>query len=116
MAQIEKELKEQLAKSKDELTPLSIIRTETVLSKLPVHNLAKEGDVDIRILKKNDHGEVELRWQVSYNSRYGEARQIAYKLDTIVINRRIDEEGRPVPEIIKLGSLRDLAHELGLGG
>lgn len=33
-----------------------------------------------------------------------------------MINRRLDEEGRPLPKIICLGSLRDIANELGLGG
>jgi hypothetical protein len=41
---------------------------------------------------------------------------LAYKIDTIVINRKIDELGRPVPKVIRLGSLRDIARELGLGG
>jgi len=87
-----------------------------VLSKLPIHNLSKTGSFEIQIIRKNDRGEVELRWEVSYNSRYGPPRQLAYKIDTIVINRRIDELGRPVPKIIRLGSLRDIARELGLGG
>ena len=99
-----------------QLAPLQIIRTETVLSKLPIHNLSKTGSFEIQIIRKNDRGEVELRWEVSYNSRYGPPRQLAYKIDTIVINRRIDEQGRPVPKIIRLGSLRDIAGELGLGG
>jgi len=98
------------------LAPLQVIRTETVLSKLPIHNLSKTGSFEIQIVRKNDRGEVELRWEVSYSSRYGPPRQLAYKLDTIVVNRRIDELGRPVPKIIRLGSLRDLARELGLGG
>lgn len=98
------------------LAPLSIIRTETVLSKLPIHNLAKTGKVDIRITKRKDNREVDLRWEVSYNERYGQARQLAYKLDTIVINRLIDEAGRPVPKMICLGSLRDLARHLDMGG
>src|SRR5437764_8906119 len=79
---------------------LDIIRTETVLSRLPVHNLAKQGRVDIRIVKTTPTGAVELKWEVSYNERYGQARQLAYKLDTIIINRRIDDAGRPLPEII----------------
>ena len=99
-----------------QLAPLQIIRTETVLSKLPIHNLSKTGSFEIQIVRKNGRGEVELRWEVSYNSRYGPPRQLAYKIDTIVINRRIDENGRPVPKIIRLGSLRDIAGELGLGG
>src|SRR5579864_8968110 len=92
---------------------LDIIRTETVLSKLPVHNLAKKGRVDIRILRTTSTREVELKWEVSYNERYGQARQLAYKLDTIVINKKIDDEERPLPEMIRIGSLNEICNELG---
>src|ERR1017187_6959217 len=99
-----------------EATALDIIRTETALSRLPIHNLAKKGNVNIQILKTADDGKVELKWIVSYSDRYGQARQLAYKLDTIVINHYIDEQGRPLPQMICLGSLRDVADELDLGG
>jgi hypothetical protein len=94
--------------------PLDIIRTETVLSKLPVHNLTKKGRVDIQIAKTTPDGQVELKWEVSYSERYGQARQLAYKLDTIVIDHRIDRTGKPLPERIRLGSLREICRELGL--
>jgi hypothetical protein len=98
----------------DTLAPLTVIRTETILSRLPVHNLAKRGEVEIHITTKNERGEVDLQWDVSYNKKYGDARQLAYKLDTIVINRRLDEFDRPLPKIIRLGSLREIGKELGL--
>lgn len=91
-----------------------IIRTETVLSRFPVHNLSKKGNIDIHIVHRNRRGEVELRWEVSFNERYGQARQLAYKLDTLVVNRRIEEAGRPVPKLIRLGSLREIAERLDM--
>ena len=97
-----------------ELSSLNIIRTETVLSRLPIHNLAKRGNVDIHIVRKNARGELSLHWDISYSEKYGNARQLAYRLDTLVINRRIHEYGRPVPKAIYLGSLRSIAQELGL--
>src|SRR3984957_5923621 len=99
-----------------EAAALDIIRTETVLSRLPIHNLAKKGNVNIQILKTTPDGKVELKWIVSYSDRYGQARQLAYKLDTIVINQHIDEQGRPLPKMICLGSLRDVADQLVSGG
>src|ERR1035438_1587961 len=105
----------QIEEQFQELAPLNIIRTETVLSKLPIHNLAKKGTINIHIIQKNQQGKVELLWKVSPSRDYGEPRALAYKLDTIVINRRLDEAGRPLPGIIRLGSLRELAQELGLG-
>ncbi len=97
-----------------ELLSLNAIRTETVLSRFPIHNLAKKGNLDIQIRETKENGELVLRWEVSYSSRYGEPRQLAYKLDTLIINRRIEEVGRPLPKIIRLGSLREICRELGL--
>jgi hypothetical protein len=95
--------------------PLNVIRTEHVLSRFPAHNLSKKGKIDIQIVKRNVQGEIEIRWEVTYNDRYGQARQVAYKLDTLVINRRIEEQGRPIPKLIRLGSLREIAAELEMG-
>lgn len=94
--------------------PPDVIRTETVLSKLPVHNLAKTGRIDIQILKHSSAGQLELKWEVSYSDRYGQARQLAYKLDTIVIDRAIDEASKPLPERLRLGSLHEISDQLGI--
>ncbi len=95
------------------LTPLNIIRSETVLSRYPIHRLAKRGNISIEIKRQNQDGEVTLQWEVSYNSRYGQPGPLAYKLDSLVVQRRIDEAERPLPQIICLGSLRDICEELG---
>jgi hypothetical protein len=97
-----------------ETTALDIIRTETVLSRLPVHNLAKKGRVDIQILRTTPSGQIELKWEVSYSDRYGQARQLAYRLDTIIVNQRIDAAGKPLPKLLRLGSLNEICAELGL--
>jgi hypothetical protein len=97
------------------LLPLHIIRQETVLSRLPIHQLSKKGSVDIFIEKKNEKGEVVFRWQIEQSRKYGPPGPLAYKLDTLVVNRRIDELGRPLPEYVRLGSLRDIGRELSLG-
>ena len=97
------------------LAPQNIIRTETVLSKLPIHNLAKRGGIDINILQQNEQGLTTLKWTVTPNPTFGIPRQLAYKLDTIIINRKIDEISRPLPKIIRLGSLREIEELLGLG-
>jgi hypothetical protein len=105
-----------MAEDTSGLTPLNVIRTENVVSRFPVHNLSKKGKIEIQIVKRNSQGEVEIKWEVSYNDKHGQARQLAYKLDTIVINRRIEEEGRPLPKLIRLGSLREIADRLDMGG
>jgi hypothetical protein len=101
------------ALAEPEQTALDIIRTETVLSRLPIHNLSKKGSITIQIIKKTDAGEVELLWKVSPSRDYGEPRQLAYKLDTIVVNQRVDEAGRPLPKVLKLGSLTEICREMG---
>jgi hypothetical protein len=97
-----------------ELYPLNTIRVETAFSRYPVHRLAKKGDVRIEIKERDEAGELHASWDVSYNSRFGHPGQLAYKVDTIVVNRRIDEEGRPLPKVIRLGSLRDICRELNI--
>lgn len=95
-------------------SPLNVIRSETVLSRLPLHNLTKRGKFEIKIKKKKPDGEVDLSWHVSPNRDYGEPRQLAYKLDTIVINSRIDRQGKRLHKLLFLGSSRELCLELGL--
>ena len=97
-----------------ELSPPNPIRVETALSRYPVHRLAKHGDIVINIREKDEHGELSIRWEVDYSKNHGQPGPLAYKLDTLIINRRIEEAGRPIPRIIRLGSLRDICRELGL--
>ncbi len=98
------------------LEAMHFVRTETVVSRLPVHNLSKTGDFNIVITRRNENGEVTLHWSVSHSAKYGPPRQLAYKLDTLVVNRRIDEAARPVRRTLRLGSLREIARALDLGG
>ena len=65
-------------------------------------------------LEENGLKDTSLRWKVSYNSDHGQPGPLAYKIDTLIINRRIEEAPRPIPRIIKLGSLNDICRELGI--
>lgn len=97
-----------------DLLPSTVIRAETALSRYPIHNLTKTEKINIHIRQKAEAGETDIYWNVSPSREYGEPRQLAYKLDTLLINRRIDEAGRPIPKLVKLGSLRDICKELDL--
>ena len=97
-----------------DLIPSTIIRAETALSRYPIHNLTKTEKINIHIRQKGDTGEAEVYWNVSPSREYGEPRQLAYKIDTLVINRRLDEAGRPTPKLIRLGSLREICKDLDL--
>ncbi len=99
------------------LDVLIAIRTETALSRYPIHRLAKKGDITIDIQKTGLDNATVLVWEVSYNSKYGQPGPLAYKIDTIIVNRRIEEAlergGGELGKLIKLGSLRDICRELG---
>jgi hypothetical protein len=98
----------------EDLLPLNAIRVETVLSRFPVHRLSKKGRIEIEISESDEAGELTTRWEVSYNTKYGQPGALAYKVDTLIVNRRIDEAPRPVPEVLRLGSLKEIGDELGL--
>lgn len=97
-----------------ELLALNTIRTETVLSRFPIHRLAKRGEISIEIKEALPTGEIKTKWEVDYPKKLGQPGPCAFKVDTLIVNRRIDEAGRPVPKVVKLGSLHDICRELGL--
>ena len=95
------------------MSTLTILRTDTVFAKLPIHTLTKSVPIDIRIHQTNAQGVQDLYWSVSPSAAYGAPQLLAYKLDTLVINRHLDTLKRPLPSLICLGSLRQIYHDLG---
>jgi len=104
-----------MSEALEKFTPKEIIRTETALSRFPIHRLSKKGSINIAIKVAKANGELKTQWKVSYNSEYGQPSPLAYKLDTLIINRRIEEEGKPLPRLIRLGSLTEIAQQTGSG-
>src|SRR5210317_2071447 len=92
------------------------IRVELMSTEMPIHQLAKQGGEEIRILKRDRDGRVKLQWRVDYNPSVGRPGQLAYRLDTWVINRRLNELRRPLPRLVRIGDLREIARELKHGG
>src|SRR6266581_5857240 len=95
-------------------TPLRILRTETVLSRFPIHNLTTHGRVSIHLQCTNAQGDLDYLWDVSTSVHHDPPGPLAYKLDTLVINRLLDALPRPVPRVLKVGSLRQVAPQLAL--
>jgi hypothetical protein len=91
-----------------DLTPLNRIRVETALSRYPIHRLAKKGSITIDFQR-----DAEVKWEVTYNSKHGQPGPLAYKVDTLIVNRCLDGIGRPLPEVIRIGSLSDVCRALG---
>ncbi len=97
-----------------ELIPQNTIRIETVLSRFPVHKLTRRGNISIEIRETTPTGELKTKWEVDYPKKTGQAGQLAYKIDTLIVNRRIDDERPSISKIIQLGSLSDICRELGM--
>jgi hypothetical protein len=97
-----------------ELTPQNTIRLETAFSRFPVHKLARRGNINIEIMETTPTGEIKTKWGVDYPKKAGQPGPLAYKLDTLVVNRRIDDERPSIPKVIKLGSLSEICRELGM--
>ena len=91
-----------------ELARVVPIRTETALTRKPFHRISKRGNIKIENLIKNERGQVISNWEVR-----NPPGPLAYKIDTLVINRYIDDLRPNIPKLIKLGSLREVCEELG---
>lgn len=106
-----------VAADSGELAPINPIRTEIITAKLPIHQLSKKGKIDISIIHRDTKGgQITFRWEVSYTDRYGVPRQLAYKTEKLIIDRRIDEHPKPIPRYLKIGDLREICRQLKLGG
>lgn len=97
-----------------ELSPQNTIRIETAFSRFPVHKLSRRGNISIEIREETTSGELKTRWEVDYQKKAGQPGPLAYKVDTLIVNRRIDEERPRIPKILKLGSLSEICRELGM--
>ena len=93
--------------------PITRIRVETALSRFPIHNLAKSSPITIDLQRTTEQGDTDLKWTVSHSARHGIPGPLAYKVDTLIVNRRIDSAPRPLPESISLGSLTEICQEMG---
>jgi hypothetical protein len=109
------EVIESLVTQENETAEIIPIRTETVLCQYPIHKLSKsKKPVQIKLIEKNRRGKGEVVWKVSPNAEYGHPGELAYKIDTLVINRLIDELYPDIPEVIKIAdSLRRLSELAG---
>ena len=92
------------------------IRVELLSTEMPIHQLAKRGEEEIRILKRKRGGQIQAQWRVDYNLNVGRPGQLAYHLDTWVIKRRLSELHRPISRLVRIGDLRQIARELNHGG
>jgi len=96
-----------------DLVPPNRIRVETALSRFPIHCLSRKGAVTIDLQRFNEEGVTDFKWEVTFNSKHGQPGPLAYKADTLIVNRLLDQMGRPLPELVRIGSLSDVCRSLG---
>ena len=53
----------------------------------------EKGAVTIDLQRLNEAGVADFKWEVTYNSKHGQPGPLAYKVDTLVINRLLDQLG-----------------------
>jgi hypothetical protein len=87
------------------------LRGETVLSRYPLHNVAKKAHIRIKQTKRNARGKIETVWEVTHPPG-----PLSYKIDKAIIDKRIDEMRRngEIRRLFKIGSLREICDELGI--
>lgn len=91
------------------LARLIPIRTETTLSRRPIHRLSKKGTIKIKEVKKNARGKLVTTWEVR-----NAPGPLAYKVDKLIIDRRLYEAHPEIPKLLKLGSLREMCEALDI--
>ena len=97
-----------------ELLPLNTVRTETVLFRFPIHRLSKRGEISIEIREAMPTGEIKIMWEVDHPKKLGQPGPLAYKVDTLIINRRLDDAGRPLPNLLSSEASTISVGSLGL--
>lgn len=112
----EQPVRDLVIQESQEIARIIPIRTETAISHLPFHRLSKgKSPIQIAMITKGTKGQVVTQWEITGSPKYGEPGILAYKLDTLVINRLIDDTRPNIPTVLKLGSLREIARELDAG-
>lgn len=99
----------QLEEKEPSLARIIPIRTETALSRRPIHKLSKKGTIKIKEVRKNERGQAVTMWEVR-----NPPGPLAYKVDKLIIDRRIYESRPNVPELLKIGSESEICRELEL--
>ena len=61
------------------MSTLTILRTDTVFAKLPIHTLTKAAPIDICIHQSRAQGIRELYWSVLPSGTYGAPQLLAYR-------------------------------------
>ena len=90
------------------------VRMHTCVALYPFWLPSKNGYRDITIRFIAPDGKITTYWAVTFDARYGPPRELAYDIDSLIIARRFDQIGRPLPSLIPLGSMRSICRELGL--
>ena len=96
------------------LSPLNVIRVETALSRYPGPSARQARDASAsRCGRRTPRERLTLRWEVSHNSKYGQPGPLAYKLDTLIVNRGSRRRAAPSRKSSSSGAFTTSAESLG---
>ena len=96
-----------LEEKRNEITP---IRIDSEFSLFPCHNIEKRSNGHINITVQGKDGS-EINWGVTPNAKWGMPGELAYRIDSQLINRRLNSY-KKTPKFLLLGSFRSIAREL----
>ena len=119
MSKLSETVIEPLIVTEDDSELAQVIRvgTDNVLTRLPIHRLAKQGAVKIAIENHGLRGSTVTKWKVSPSRDFGEPGPLAYDFDTLILNKLIDEFRPEIPRLFKIAdSLNQLNEMLGKKG
>lgn len=106
-----------ITENDSELAQVIRVGTDNVLTRLPIHRLAKQGAVKIAIENHGLRGSTVTKWRVSPSRDFGEPGPLAYDFDTLILNKLIDEFRPDIPRLFKIAdSLNHLNEMLGKKG
>lgn len=78
------------------------------------HKTSTRKKLEIREKVTTEEGTLETFWRVSRNVENNFPASFARRIHTEVVERAINELKKPIPRIIKLGSLRDICQKLSI--
>jgi hypothetical protein len=102
---------------KSEVASVQYMRVETILRKYPMHVLQSQGSdaKEIVIRDMDDEGNEIMRWRVLFTAPEGAPGPLAYRVDRIIIDKCLDEQGRDgIPKMLRLGTLKEMCDALGI--
>lgn len=120
MADEDKKKEKKLKKiyREQDLSITETLRSEFHLLKFPFFDLSprasKKDRIEIREIEETEEGKIEILWKVSRNIDANFPASFARKIHKEIVEKILNGAKRPVPRLIKLGSVRQICRDLNI--